>query len=91
LLYVLFILQLKGNTLDATTVIDQAKDMIQYAKAQGVRVDENEMKSSVEDCSRKGKHPHTFLSRLLLSTKLNFGKSSLNLSQYLSPKPLPTH
>ncbi|XP_023719063.1 uncharacterized protein LOC111870772 [Cryptotermes secundus] len=44
---------LKGNKLDAGAVIDQAKDMIQYAKTHGIRLDENEMKSSVEDCSRK--------------------------------------
>ncbi|PNF21841.1 hypothetical protein B7P43_G05965 [Cryptotermes secundus] len=45
--------RLKGNKLDAGAVIDQAKDMIQYAKTHGIRLDENEMKSSVEDCSRK--------------------------------------
>jgi hypothetical protein len=55
--------------------------MIQYAKKQGIRLDENAMKSSVEDCSRKGRHPHTLLPPLLLSIKLNFGKPSLNLSQ----------
>jgi hypothetical protein len=52
-------LQLKGNILDARAVIDQTKDIIQYAKKQGKTLDENAMKSSVEDCSRKGKHPRT--------------------------------
>jgi hypothetical protein len=58
-LHVLFISQLKGNTLDAEAVTDQAKDMIQYAKAKGIRLDENTIKSSVEDCSKKGKYLHT--------------------------------
>jgi hypothetical protein len=60
-LHVLFISQLKGNTLDAETVIDQSKDMIQYAKAKGITVDEKTMKSSVEECSKKGKYIHTLL------------------------------
>jgi hypothetical protein len=65
-------LQLKGNSLDIDAVIDQVKDVIQYAKTQGVKVDDNTMKSSFEDCNKKGKHPDTSLSHLLLSTELNF-------------------
>jgi hypothetical protein len=53
-----FIFQLKGDKLDADAVILQAQEMIQYAKSQGKKVDENKTKSAMKDCGNKSKYLH---------------------------------
>ncbi|KDR15046.1 uncharacterized protein LOC110833956 [Zootermopsis nevadensis] len=61
---------LKGDNLDADTVIAQAQDLVQYVKSQGKEVDINKIKSSITDCGNKdgdGKCMKTYKSWTCLS------------------------
>ncbi|XP_069696722.1 uncharacterized protein [Periplaneta americana] len=44
----------QDGSLDVNAVMLEAKTMMKYAEKQGIKVDENQLKSSVTECGKKG-------------------------------------
>ena len=55
-LYVcVYFFQFKNGNLDVESVLKQSKDIQDYAKSRGIKVEESVIRNSVEDCAKKGK------------------------------------
>jgi hypothetical protein len=53
------VFQLDGNTLVKDKVLQEANDMIKFARSNGRQVDENQVKTALSECGNQGKYYRT--------------------------------